>query len=313
MYGYLFRRVLATVPVMLFVAFFVFMLLHMSPGDPAEIIAGNFATPEQVQEIRRALGLERPLHTQFLSWLHSVSQGDLGKSIYSGQDVTRLIAQRIEPTLILTLLTILIAITFAIPMGVLAAWKRNTWIDKTIMSLAVLGFSVPAFVLGYVLIYIGSVSLEIFPTQGYRSIFKDPGSALMHLALPALTLGAVFVALIARMTRATMLDVLSEDYIRTAFAKGLPTHKVLIRHGLKNAMVPIVTTIGLGIALLIGGVVVTESVFAIPGLGRLTVDAVLRKDYPVIQGVILLFSLIYVFLNLLIDLSYVLFDPRIKY
>jgi peptide/nickel transport system permease protein len=239
--------------------------------------------------------------------------GDLGISIYSGLPVTRLIGQRLEPTVMLSLTTMVIAVTFAIPLGVLAAWKAGTWVDRTVMAFAVLGFSLPVFVLGYMLIYTGSVNLGWFPVQGYRSIFDDFWGFLRHITLPSITLGVVYMALIARMTRATMLEVLNEDYVRTAFAKGLTTRRVLWRHALKNAMVPISTTIGLGLALLIGGVVVTESVFAIPGLGRLTVDAVLRTDYPVIQGVILVFSLAYVLLNLLVDLSYVLFDPRIRY
>jgi peptide/nickel transport system permease protein len=213
----------------------------------------------------------------------------------------------------LTLCTMIIAISLAIPLGVIAAWKVGTWIDRAVMTLAVFGFSVPVFVIGYLLILGGSRTLGWFPVQGYTSILESVPGFLSHITLPALTLGAVYMALIARMTRATMLEVLNEDYVRTAYAKGLATRKVLVKHALKNAMVPISTTIGLGVALLIGGVVVTESVFAIPGLGRLTVDAVLRTDYPVIQGVILVFSFTYVLLNLLIDLTYVLFDPRIRY
>jgi peptide/nickel transport system permease protein len=295
------------------VAVFVFLLLHMSPGDPAVIIAGDFATPAQVDQIRTQLGLNDPLHVQFLNWLWNILRGDMGQSIYSGLPVSRLIGQRVEPTVMLTLTTMIIAITFAIPLGVIAAWKVGTWVDRLVMTFAVLGFSVPVFVLGYALILGGSVWLGWFPVQGYTSITESFTGFLRHITLPALTLGLVFMALIARMTRATMLDVLNEDYVRTAYAKGLATRKVLIKHALKNAMVPISTTIGLGLALLIGGVVVTESVFSIPGLGRLTVDAVLRTDYPVIQGVILVFSIAYVLLNLLIDLSYVLFDPRIRY
>ncbi len=313
MYTYVIRRVLATIPIMALVALFVFLLLHLSPGDPAAIIAGDFATSEQIDQIREQLGLNDPLYVQFGTWLYDLSQGDLGRSIYSGLPVTRLIGQRLEPTLLLTLITMLIAVGFAVPLGVLAAWKVGTWIDRAVMAFAVLGFSVPVFVIGYVLIAGGSMALGWFPVQGYTSITEDFFEFLAHITLPALTLGMVYMALIARMTRATMLEVLNEDYIRTAYAKGVATRKVLWKHGLKNAMVPIVTTIGLGVALLIGGVVVTETVFAIPGLGRLTVDAVLRTDYPVIQGVILVFSLAYVLLNLLVDLSYVLFDPRIRY
>lgn len=313
MYAYVIRRILATVPIMGIVAVFVFLLLHLSPGDPAVIIAGDFATTDQIAKIRDQLGLNDPLYVQFGTWLVNLFQGDMGRSIYSGLPVTRLIGQRIEPTLMLTLTTMLIAVTLAIPLGVVAAWKVGTWVDRVVMTFAVLGFSVPVFVLGYVLIYGGSMTLGLFPVQGYQSITEGLHGFLLHITLPAITLGVVYMALIARMTRATMLEVLNEDYIRTAYAKGVATRKVLLKHGLKNAMVPIVTTIGLGVALLIGGVVVTESVFAIPGLGRLTVDAVLRTDYPVIQGVILVFSLAYVLLNLLVDLSYVLFDPRIRY
>lgn len=313
MYAYIIRRILATLPIMLLVALFVFLLLHLSPGDPAAVIAGDFATSEQIARIRTQLGLDRPLYVQFGIWLQGLLQGDLGNSIYSGLPVTRLIGQRLEPSLFLTLITIAIAVTAAIPLGVIAAWKVGTWVDRAVMGFAVLGFSVPVFVIGYVLIAGGSMTLGWFPVQGYTSITESVPGFLRHIALPSLTLGIVYIALIARMTRATMLEVLEQDYIRTAYAKGLATRKVLWKHALKNAMVPISTTIGLGVALLIGGVVVTESVFAIPGLGRLTVDAVLRTDYPVIQGVILVFSLAYVLLNLLVDLSYVLFDPRIRY
>jgi len=310
---YIVRRLLATIPIMMLVAVFVFLLLHMSPGDPAAIIAGDFATPVQIEGIREQLGLNDPLYVQFGNWLWNLLHGDLGQSIYSGLTVSRLILQRIEPTLLLTLSTMVIAVTLAIPLGVLAAWKVGTWLDRVVMTIAVFGFSLPVFVLGYLLILGGSVGLGWFPVQGYTSITESFTGFLRHITLPALTLGLVYMALIARMTRATMLEVLNEDYVRTAYAKGLSTRTVLVKHALRNAMVPISTTIGLGLALLIGGVVVTESVFAIPGLGRLTVDAVLRTDYPVIQGVILVFSFTYVFLNLLVDLSYVLFDPRIRY
>ena len=310
---YVVRRLIATIPIMMLVAVFVFLLLHMSPGDPAAIIAGDFATEAQILAIREQLGLNDPLHVQFDNWLWNLLQGNLGDSIYSGLTVSRLILQRVEPTLLLTLSTMVIAVTLAIPLGVLAAWKVGTWIDRAVMTIAVFGFSLPVFVLGYLLILGGSVGLGWFPVQGYTSITKSFSGFLRHITLPALTLGLVYMALIARMTRATMLEVLNEDYVRTAYAKGLSTRTVLVKHALRNAMVPITTTIGLGLALLIGGVVVTESVFAIPGLGRLTVDAVLRTDYPVIQGVILVFSFTYVLLNLLVDLSYVLFDPRIRY
>ncbi len=313
MLAYVVRRVLATIPVMAIVALFVFSLLYIAPGDPAAVIAGDQATPADVERIRASLGLDRPFLVRFGEWVWQILHGDLGKSIFTNLPVTTMIAQRVEPTLWLATTTIVFAVAVAVPMGVLAAWKAGTWIDRAVMVFAVLGFSVPVFVIGYVLIYGFSLKLNLLPVQGYRSPTDDPLGFLSHIILPTVTLGIVYVALIARMTRASVLEVLTEDYIRTAQAKGLPNRRVLLRHALRNAAVPIVTVIGIGIALLIGGVVVTETVFAIPGVGRLTVDAIVRKDYPVIQGVILVFSLVYVVINLLVDLSYSLFDPRIRY
>ncbi|MDQ3458055.1 MAG: ABC transporter permease [Deinococcota bacterium] len=313
MLAFVARRLLATIPIMGLVAIFVFLLLHMAPGDPAVIIAGDFASEADIERIRERLGLDQPLYLQFLTWLRGVLQGDFGVSIYSGLPVSRLIAERLEPTAALTFTTMLIAVSLAIPMGIIAAWRMGSWIDHLVMGFAVMGFSMPVFVLAYLLIFLFSLQLGVLPVQGYRSISDGLTPFLRHIALPSITLGVVFMALIARMTRTAMLEVLNEDYIRTAHAKGLLPRDVLRRHALKNAAVPVVTTIGLGFALLIGGVVITESVFAIPGLGRLTVDAVLRKDYPIIQGVILVFSFAYVLLNLLVDLSYAFFDPRIVY
>jgi peptide/nickel transport system permease protein len=239
--------------------------------------------------------------------------GDLGQSFYYKTAVTTLIGQRIEPTLSLALLTITLAVAVAVPLGVLAAWRFGGWLDRGLMAFSVLGFSVPVFVLAYVLIWLVSLKLGWLPVQGYQRLGDGVGPWLRHLTLPALTLSVIYIALIARVTRASVLETLSEDYIRTARAKGLHEAAVLTRHALANAAVPIATVVGIGIALLIGGVVVTESVYAIPGLGRLTVDAVLARDFPTIQGVILLFSFVYVLVNLLVDLSYVFFDPRIRY
>jgi peptide/nickel transport system permease protein len=312
-YAYLLRRILATIPVMVVVALFVFALLHLSPGDPAAVIAGDYASPADVERIRHELGLDNPLHVQLGIWLWKVVHGDLGTSIFSNLPVTKLIGQRLEPTFALTVMTMIIAVVLAVPMGVLAAWTAGTWVDRLIMVFAVLGFSLPVFWLGFLLIYGFSVQLEILPVQGYVSFQKGFLPFLRHLILPSLTLGIVYMALIARMTRASMLEVLREDYIRTAHAKGLKPYVVLLWHALKNASLPIVTIIGVGVALLIGGVVVTESVFAIPGLGRLTVDAILHRDYPVIQGIILVFSAVYVLINLLVDISYTFLDPRIRY
>jgi len=313
MYAYIARRLLATVPVMGVVAVFVFLLLHLTPGDPAAVIAGPYAMPEDVERIRERLGLDEPMHRQFAIWLGSVLRGDLGVSIHSGLPVTRLIGQRLEPTLSLALASITVAVLLAVPLGVLAAWRAGRWIDHTVMVFAVLGFSVPVFVVGYLLIFVFSIRLGWFPVQGFTAIGEGLLPFLRSVALPSLALGLIYAALIARITRASVLRVLAEDYIRTAHAKGLAPRAVLVRHALKNAAVPIVTVIGVGVSLLIGGVVVTESVFNITGLGRLVVDSVLHRDYPVIQGVILMFSGVYVLINLLVDLSYTLFDPRIRY
>ena len=313
MFAYIVRRIFATIPVMGVVALFVFSLLYITPGDPAAVIAGDLATDEDIARIRSKLGLDEPFVVRFGSWLWGVLQGDLGISIFTNLPVTKLIGQRIEPTVALSVSTLLVAIVVAVPLGVIAAWKAGQWIDRAVMIFAVLSFSIPVFVLAYLLIFAFSLSLDILPVQGYASIGEGLWPFIERLILPSVALGLTYAALIARITRASMLEVLSQDYIRTAQAKGLATDKVLIGHALKNAAVPIVTIIGIGVALLISGVVVTETVFAIPGIGRLTVDAILRRDYPIIQGVILIFSAAYVLINLAVDLSYTLLDPRIRY
>ena len=313
MLSYALRRLAATIPVMGVVALFVFSLLYLSPGDPAAVIAGDIATEEDIAKIRAKLGLDQPYLVRFGTWLWALFHGDLGTSIFTGLPVTTLIGQRVEPTLALTLCTLVVAVALAVPLGVVAAARAGSWIDRVVMAISVLGFSVPVFVLAYGLVLLFAVGLEWLPVQGYSSITKGLWPFVQHMILPSVALGITYMALIARITRASMLDVLAQDYVRTAHAKGLAPSAVLTRHALKNAAVPIVTIIGIGIALLIGGVVVTETVFAIPGIGRLTVDAILRRDYPIIQGVTLLFSAIYVLVNLLVDMSYTLFDPRIRY
>jgi peptide/nickel transport system permease protein len=295
------------------VAVLVFLLLRLTPGDPAAILAGDAATGEQIALIRADLGLDKPLVVQFGIWIGKVLTGDLGQSFYFRIDVASLIGQRLEPTFALATLTILIAVVVAVPLGALAAWRFGGWFDRALMGFSVLGFSVPVFVLAYLLIWLVSLRLGWLPVQGYVRISEDFFLFVKHLILPAITLSVIYIALIARVTRASVLEALGEDYIRTARAKGLSEMRVLVRHALANAAVPIVTVIGIGIAILIGGVVVTESVYAIPGLGRLTVDAVLARDFPTIQGVILFFSFVYVLVNLAVDLSYVLLDPRIRY
>jgi peptide/nickel transport system permease protein len=313
MLRYILMRVAATVPVMAVVALFVFLMLRLSPGDPAAVIAGDYATAEDIVRIRERLGLNEPIPYQFVTWIGLLLQGDLGTSIFTNLPVTTLIGQRLEPTLMLALTTIIFSVLVAVPLGAIAAWKAGSLLDRFVMLFSVGGFSVPVFVLGYVLIYVLSMKLQLLPVQGYRSPWQGIGPFLAHITLPTLTLSVIFIALIARMTRASAIEILQEDYVRTAYAKGQNEFTILVRHVLANAAVPIVTVIGIGIALLIGGVVVTESVYNIPGLGRLVLDAVLARDYPIIQGLILFLSFSYILINLLIDISYAFLDPRIRY
>lgn len=311
--SYLIKRILATIPVMLFVAIFIFLLLRLTPGDPAAMLAGDFANDAQIKEIRESLGLDQPLWKQFTFWIGDMLSFELGQSFYYKKPVAELISQRIEPTLSLSLLTITLTVLIAVPLGTLAAYQQGSWMDRTIMGFSVLGFSIPVFVIGYALVYIFSVQMGLLPVQGYDRLSDGVGGWLYRLILPSISLSVIFVAFIARMTRTSVLEVLGEDYVRTARAKGQTETRVLMRHALRNAAVPIVTVIGLAIAILIGGVVVTESVFSIPGLGLLTVEAVLNRDFPTIQAVILFFSVIYVAINLVIDISYTVLDPRIRY
>ena len=313
MVSYILRRILSTLPVMGIVALFVFSLLYIAPGDPAAVIAGDQASPADVERIRQSLGLDRPFLVQFGSWLWNIVHGDLGTSIFTNLPVSAMIAQRIEPTFSLMAITLVLTILVAVPLGVAAAWKAGTWVDRIIMAFAVFAFSLPVFVVGYVLAYVFALQFEWLPVQGYTPLTAGFWPWLQNLILPAVALGSVYIALIARITRASMLEVLQQDYIRTGRAKGLGQRNILFVHALKNAAVPIVTVIGIGIALLISGVVITETVFNIPGLGRLTVDAVLKRDYPIVQGLIIVFAGAKVLINLLIDISYALLDPRIRY
>ena len=305
------QRLLTTLPVMAVVALIVFLLIHLSPGDPAALIAGDLASTDDIAKLRTLLGLDQPLWRQFLIWAGRLAHGDLGTSIFTQVPVTELLAQRLEPTLSIALLTMLISLALAIPLGTLAAYRAGSWVDRLVMLFAVLAFSMPVFLIGYLLIYTFSIQLQWLPVQGYVRLSEGVGPWLRNLLLPCVNLALVYMALLTRMTRATVLEVLQEDYIRTARAKGLGVLAVL-GHALRNAAIPIATTAGVGIALLIGGVVVTETVFAIPGVGRLVIDSVQRHDYPVIQSVLLLSAGVYVLINLLIDLSYGLFDPRIR-
>ncbi len=313
MLDFIARRLVAIVPVLAVVAIFVFLMLRLTPGDPAAVIAGDNATSDQIADIRTKLGLDLPIWQQFAIWMGDILRGNFGESFFFKKTVTELIAQRIEPTLALAVCTLILAVVIAVPLGVIAAYRHGSLLDRVVMGFSVLGFSVPVFVIGYCLIYVFAIDLGWLPVQGYTRIGTDFGSFLEHMVLPSVSLAVIYIALIARITRASVLEVLNEDYIRTARAKGLSNRVVLMRHALRNAAVPILTVIGIGIALLIGGAVVTESVYGLPGLGRLTVEAVLSRDFPTIQAVILLFSVVYVLINLLIDIAYTLFDPRIRY
>jgi peptide/nickel transport system permease protein len=313
MTGYIIRRIIATIPVLLVVSLLVFGLMRLSPGDPARLIAGMEAEEWQVERIRESLGLNRPLPVQLGIWFKNILRGDLGVSIVSKHEVLGLILQWVTPTITLAVLTVLFALSMAIPLGVLAAWKANTWIDRTVMVYASFGFSIPVFWLGFMMIWLFAVKLDLFPAAGYIAPTEDFLGFFHRMALPVITTGIIFMALITRMTRATLLEILREDYVRTAKAKGLADKVVLIRHALRNAALPIITIVGLGFAGLLGGLVVTEQVFAIPGLGRLLVNSIVSRDFPVIQGMVLVISMVYVFMNLVIDIAYAYFDPRIRY
>jgi peptide/nickel transport system permease protein len=307
------RRLVSTIPVMLVVAVVVFLLLFLTPGDPAAVMAGDFASTDDIARIRAQLGLEQPIYAQFGIWLAHLVVGDLGISIFSKIPVTQLILQRMEPTLSLGLTTLAIAIPTGLLFGVVAAWRAGKSLDRVVMLFAIIGFSMPVFVLGYCLLYIFAIELQLLPVQGFVSIRQGFGPFLRNMILPALTLGIVYVALLARMTRTSMLEILREDHIRTARAKGVREIEILVFHGLRNAAVPIVTMIGISMTIIISGSVVVESIYNLPGVGRLLIDAVLKRDYPVIQGIVLMFSFAYVLVNLLIDVAYAFLDPRIRY
>ena len=313
MQRYIVKRLLAAVPTMIIVGIVVFAAIHLAPGDPASVIVGDEATPEMVEKMRQDMGLNEPIIVQFWKYITSIATLDLGSSIFSGHEVTFLLRQRLQPTLSLASMGLSMAIIIAVPLGVLAAWKFNTWIDRVVMIFALVGYAVPYFVLGYMLMWTFAVQVNIFPPGGYTYFGEDVGQWLHHLLLPAFLLGITGAALITRMTRATMLEVLKEDYVRTARAKGVAEQFVLLRHALRNAANPILTIIGFSIAGLITGVVITETVFTIPGIGRMVVDAIAQRDYPIIQSMALVVAAVYVLVNLIIDIMYVYVDPRIRY
>ncbi|MER9870872.1 ABC transporter permease [Mesorhizobium sp. M0136] len=313
MAAYLLRRSISTIAVMAKVGIFVFLLLRLAPGDPAAMIAGNSATEEVVAGIRESMGLNHPLAVQFLHWMRDMLGSDFGTSIFSGRPVLELILQRLEPTLSLSILTMILSVTVGISFGIFAGWRTGGLIDRLLAAFSAVGYSVPVFVIGYFLIYFFAIRAHWLPVQGYVAIDNDLGRWFEHLILPTVALSLGYIAFIARVTRASMLEVLSEDYMRTAAAKGASSYAMLFHHALKNAGVPILTVIGISFAYLIGGVVLTETVFNIPGTGRLVVDAINTRDYPIIQSVLILTSGLYVLINLTVDLAYSLIDPRIRY
>ena len=317
MINFLLRRLAAIIPVLFVVSLVVFFILRITPGDPALVMAGDNATPQQIDELRTAMGLNESMFVQYFIWIGHALSGDLGYSFFLRSPVLGLMTERIGPTLSIALGTTVISVLFALPLGTLAAWRMGGKLDRALSAFSVAGFSVPIFVIAYVLIYFFSLRLDWLPVQGYEPLWgKDglqPWAWASHLVLPWVSLGVIYAALVARVTRASVSEAMTEDYIRTARAKGLKEQAVLIRHALANAAVPIVTVVGIGVALLIGGVVVTETVFAIPGLGSMTVEAVLNRDFPVIQGLVMMFSLAYVLINLMVDISYLFLDPRIRY
>jgi peptide/nickel transport system permease protein len=309
---YLVRRLLAAIPVMILVATAVFLLLFLTPGDPAAVILGPDARPEQVEELRERLGLNEPVHVQLISWYVRVLQGDLGQSLFLNRPVTQAIAERAEPTIELTLLALMVSISIGLPMGILAALRRGRWEDTGSMFVAIGGVSMPTFWLGLNLIFVFGVMLQWLPVAGYQPLSAGLWENLRYMLMPAVTLGLAQAALLSRLTRSMMLETLNEDYVRTARAKGLNEPRVVTAHAFRNALIPLLTVIGLIFAALIGGAVITEQVFNIPGVGRLLIQAVTRRDYPVVQGVVLVVAGLYVLINLMVDLLYGYLDPRIR-
>lgn len=310
---YILRRLLMLIPVLLLVSIMAFMLVHLTPGDPVASLLGDDATVAEIEAVRERLGLNRPLHEQYFTWLFNVMRGDLGQSLFADQSVTSMIVARAEPTLLLTFMALVFTLVIGMPAGIFSAIKFNSAVDRSLMVVALLGLSMPNFWLGLNLILLFSVYLGWFPSGGYTPIGESLTGAVKSLILPAFALGFGQAALVARITRSSMLEVLRNDYVRTARAKGLHSRTVYYRHALKNALLPTVTVVGVVVAVLIGGAVVTETVFTLPGAGRLVVNSVLRRDYPVVQGAILIVALLYVLINLLVDILYVYIDPRVKY
>ena len=312
MTAYLIRRLLATIPVMLLVATGVFLLLKLTPGDPAGIILGPDATEERREALRDSLGLNDPLPVQYVRWLGDAARGDLGDSLFLNQPVTSALLERAEPTLLLTTFSTLVAVAVGLPLGIIAARRRGTWADVGAMAVAIVGISMPTFWLGLNLILVFAVRLKWLPVAGYAPLSDGLWESIRYIILPAITLGVAQAALLARMTRSMMLEVLNSDYVRTARAKGVGEFGVVIRHAFRNALLPVINVIGLIIAALLSGAVVTEQIFNIPGIGRLLIQAVGRRDVPLVQGTVLVISAMYVLVNLVVDIVAAALDPRVR-
>jgi len=310
--AYILRRLVLLVPVILVVGVVVFALVHLTPGGPAAVILGDRATPEQVTQLRERLGLDEPLPVQFVEWFGGVLRFDFGDSIFLGMSVQDAIRERLQPTLLLTLYALTVQILIGVPAGVIAAVRRDTWVDRVLTVVSISGAAVPTFFLGILLILFFAVRLRWLPSGNYVPLTEDPAAHFERMLMPAFALGFSSAGLLARLVRSAMLDVLREDYVRTAFAKGLPQRLVVVRHALRNALIPAITVIGASLGALLGGAVVTETVFTIPGMGRLVVQSIGRRDYPVIQGAVMTIAVIYVLVNLLVDVLYVYVDPRVR-
>jgi len=314
MAAYITRRLVAIVPTLFLVLTITFFLIRLIPGDPAAVMLGPDASPEDIERLRHLMGLDQPLMVQFGRYLLRVFRGDLGMSIAFHMPVTRLILQRVETSFLLALCSAFVVFCLGVPPGILAAVKRNTWIDQFLLMFALLGASLPSFWLGLMLMLAFAVKVPLFPTSGFSSVFKTGNLAnFRYLVLPSLTLGFVNSALVARLTRSSMLEVLQEDYVRVARSKGVRESRVILKHALRNAAIPIVTVFSFTFAGLMSSAVVTESVFALPGVGRLVVESVLRRDYPTIQGLMILIAFLYLIINLITDITYAFIDPRIRY
>ncbi len=311
--SYILRRLLSMIPVLFIVSLIVFSLLHLTPGDPALSMLGEEATPESIAALRGELGLDEPLPVQYVKWASAVLQGDLGRSIRSNQPVSEAILQRLPITIELAILSVVISMIIAIPVGIIAAMRRNSPVDTASTTVALLGVSLPNFFLAILLIFLFSVRLGWLSPIGYTPFVDDPVDNLKRMIMPAITLGTALSAIVMRMTRSSLLEVLDQDYVRTARAKGLREARVVRVHALKNAMVPVVTVVGLQIGGLLGGTIITETIFVLPGIGRLLVDSIFQRDFPLVQGVVLFAALAFLFTNLAVDLLYAYIDPRIRY